>query len=134
MYNSNLEKFSQSFRHKAIASIQREIARVSAMSDDEFFKAMALPIQHDKHSFQQIKDHGTRWNNQSRVLYAMINVLESKLVKHGGLAMMSDNVAKGLEAMFMMPTTGYMFDVLAKDAVKYAAQTDYWYMFEKVWE
>lgn len=132
MFTSDSQKFSSAFKNKALAAIECQIKKHDSMSTFEFAKIMPKWVREDD-TFQ-VKCFGYRWKNPEQCYQAMIMRLSEKLRQKRGPGFMTDKEAAALEAMFLLPTTGYMFDEMAKEAVAAAAETDHWYMLEKSWD
>lgn len=132
MYNSSSRFFSEAFKQKAVEAIKKQIVKAQAMSEDEFASSI-LPDYSKMHA-HSIKHVGHRWKDADRVFQGLVSELESRVVRSGGPGMMTESLAQSLEAMFMLPTCGYMFDVVAAEALKRAAKIDQWYEFEKQWD
>jgi hypothetical protein len=133
MYTSRSESFSKEFKEKALVAIGIQIQKFTGYSEELFVKTCG-----ERHGnffgMDQVKTHGHRWKDSEQVYQAMIMCLERRVIEKRGPGMMTEGEAKALELMFMLPTTGYMVDVLAAEAVRSAADCDHWYMFEKQWD
>jgi hypothetical protein len=128
MYTSRSESFSPEFKAKAMVAIQKQIEFYKTLSPS-VFDALAKVD-----NAEQVMAYGRRWRDPEQVYQAMIMRLEQRIIKERGPGMMTDGEAKELENMFMLPTTGYMFDIAAGNGVAGAASCDHWYMFEKEWD
>lgn len=133
MYTSDSQKFSQEFKEKALAAIKKQIQAFDSMPITAFADIVSKDTGTD-YGMSEVKGYGRRWKDTEQVYQSMIMVLWDKLLKERGPGMMTDQEAQALENMFLLPTTEYMFDVIAKEAVARAAGTDHWYMFEKQWD
>jgi hypothetical protein len=133
MYTSHSKKFGKEFKAKAIAAIENQISLFKAMPQSEFAAYLKRDAGTD-YGVDQVIEYGHRWKDSEHVYQAFIMKLDDRLRQERGPGMMSDGEAKALELMFLLPTTEYMFDIMAKEAIASAAGTDHWYMFEKRWD
>lgn len=132
MYTSASKDFSEIFKKRAMLAISPVVLGLENASLAEF--EGFLKGSEVGYGFDQVKSFGSRWRSFEQVYQAMIMCLEERLRKERGPGFMSKEEAAALEAMFLLPASGYMFDSLAKEAVARAAETDHWYMFEKQWD